>query len=164
MLRDLDPRHSLIAGIIWLVVALAASFAVAASLWAGSVAREIVVQQHVRRLALETDQFASDVGQAMDARLSALRAAGAGTPTEIFEHVKRAYPDLGWLAAADISGSVIAGGSGNASGRPWFLQGLKGPWIGLIDESQAPGSAPLLGDMSAPLRDASGQITGAIAA
>ena len=50
MLRDMDPRHSLIAAIIWLVVALAASFAVAASLWAGNVARDIVVQQHVRRL------------------------------------------------------------------------------------------------------------------
>jgi signal transduction histidine kinase len=166
MLQDMDPRHSLIAGIIWLVVALAASFAVAASLWAGSVAREIVVQQHVRRLALETDQFASDVGQAIGARLSAIRAAGAGTPAEIFKQVKAANPDLGWIMAADISGAVIAGdGSGNASESAWFSQGLKGPpWIGRIDESQTPGAAPLLGDMSAPMRDASGHITGVIAA
>jgi signal transduction histidine kinase len=161
----MDPRQSLIAGIIWLVVALAASFAVAASLWAGSVAREIVVQQHVRRLALETDQFASDVGQAIGARLSAIRAAEPGTPAEIFKHVKAAYPDLGWITAADISGNVIADdGSDNASARAWFSQGLKGPWVGLIDEFAAHGSAPLLGDMSAPLRDASGHIVGVIAA
>src|SRR3974377_1527114 len=130
MLRDMDPRHSLIAGIIWLVVALAASFAVAASLWAGSVAREIVVQQHVRRLALETDQFASDVGQAMGARLSAIRAAGTGTPAEIFKQVRAANPYLGWIMAADNSGNVIADdGSGNVSARAWFSQGLKGPWM-----------------------------------
>ena len=75
LLRDLDPRHSLVAGLIWLVVALAASFAVAASVWAGRVAREIVVQQHVRRLVLETDQLASDLGQAVSTRLAAIRAA-----------------------------------------------------------------------------------------
>jgi signal transduction histidine kinase len=164
MLRDLDPRRSLISGIIWLVVALAASFAIAASLWAGSVAREIVVQQHVRRLALETDQFASDVSQAIGARLSAIRALGPGAPGEIFKHLKTAYPDLGWIAVADSSGNLIAGDGGtSASVRPWFSQGLKGPWIGQIDESQARGGAPLLGDMSAPVRDASGQITGVIA-
>ena len=53
-LRNMDPRRSLVAGIIWLMIALAASFAAAASFWAGRAAREIVVQQHVRRLALET--------------------------------------------------------------------------------------------------------------
>jgi len=74
LLRSLDPRHSLVAGIIWLVIALAASFAIAASVWVGGVAREIVLQQHVRRLALETDQLGSDLGQAVTARLQALRA------------------------------------------------------------------------------------------
>src|SRR5271154_1380839 len=88
VLRDMDPRRSLVAGIIWLVIALAASFAVAASLWAGRVAREIVVQQHVRRLALETDQLASDVGQAVGVRLDVLRAAAgyAQSPAELFKH------------------------------------------------------------------------------
>src|SRR5476649_1514734 len=76
LLRDLNPRHSLVAGIIWLMVALAASFAIAASIWAGRVAREIVVQQHVRRLVLETDQLGSDLGQAVSMRLEAIRALG----------------------------------------------------------------------------------------
>jgi signal transduction histidine kinase len=167
MPRDLDPRHSLIAGIIWLVVALAASFAVAASLWVGSVAREIVVQQHVRRLALETDQYASDVGQAINARLSAIRAADSGEPAELFKHLQAVYPDLGWVAAADISGTLVAGNlsaSDNVSSRPWFSQGRMGPWIGVIEEPSAHGNAPLLGDLSAPLRDAAGRITGVIAA
>jgi len=66
-------------------------FAVAASIWAGRVAREIVVQQHVRRLALETEQLASDLGQAVSARLDALRAAGnSASPTESFQRLGEA--------------------------------------------------------------------------
>src|SRR5258708_22538342 len=92
-LRNMDPRRSLVAGIIWLMIALAASFAVAASIWAGRVAREIVVQQHVRRLALETEQLASDLGQAVSARLDALRAEGnSASPAEPFQRSTEASP------------------------------------------------------------------------
>ena len=188
VLRDMDPRRSLVAGIIWLMIALAASFAIAASLWAGRVAREIVLQQHVRRLALETDQLASDLGQAMSARLGALRAAGdPAHPAEVFEHLAAAYPDLGWIAAADAGGTILAVKEGLAvgssvSGEPWFTQGLKGPWIGAIEgtphsnpalrsdptprSGRTPRSSgtPLLGDFSAPVRDDSGRVFGVIAA
>jgi signal transduction histidine kinase len=167
MLRDLDPRRSLVAGIIWLMVALAASFAIAASLWAGSVAREIVVQQHLRRLALETQQLASDLGQAISARLEALRSTGALPATQLFDRLTRDYPDLGWIAIADTSGAIVAGESAlnlNTPHQDWFTQGSGGLWLGLIDGSTAGGNAPFLGDMSVPLRDASGRIVGVIAA
>jgi signal transduction histidine kinase len=188
VLRDMDPRRSLVAGIIWLMIALAASFAIAASLWAGRVAREIVLQQHVRRLALETDQLASDLGQAVSARLDALRAAGdPAQPAEVFERVAQAYPDLGWIAAADAGGTVLAVSQGVAakqdlavggsvSGEPWFSEGLKGPWIGAIEKTPRSGGTPraagtprsggtpLLGDFSAPVRDESGRVLGVIAA
>ena len=167
MLRDLDPRHSLVAGIIWLMVALAASFAIAASLWAGGVAREIVVQQHVRRLALETQQLASDLGQAISARLEAVRSTGALPPTELFDRLTHAYPDLGWIGIADTSGVMVAGESvltPNTPHQDWFTQGSSGLWLGLIDGSTASGNAPSLGDMAVPLRDASGRIAGVIAA
>lgn len=170
LLKDLDPRHSLVAGLIWLVVALALSFAVAASVWAGRVAREIVVQQHVRRLVLETDQLASDLGQAVSARLEAIRAAsGNAPPAELFRRLVAAYPDLGWISIADSSGVLLAANGGaqpgsSAGASPWFQQGLKGPWIGVIDESRHSASAPLLGDLSAPLHDASGRVVGVVAA
>jgi signal transduction histidine kinase len=170
LLRDLDPRHSLVAGLIWLVVGLAASFAVAASVWAGRVAREIVVQQHVRRLVLETDQLASDLGQAVSARLAAIRAAdGDAAPAELFKRLIAAYPDLGWISIADVSGVLLAAHGGmrpgsSAGTAPWFQQGLKGPWIGVIDESRHLGGGPLLGDLAAPLRDSSGRIVAVIAA
>ncbi len=156
------------AGIIWLMVALAASFAVAASVWAGSVAREIVVQQHVRRLSLETQQLASDLGQAISARVEAIRSAGALPAAALFEHLTRTYPDLGWIAVADSGGQVIAANDASVKSagaqRPWFTQGLAGLWIGLVEESNASGRAPFLGDMSLALKDPSGRIVGAIAA
>src|ERR1700682_4342950 len=138
-LRNMDPRRSLVAGIIWLMIALAASFAVAASIWAGRVAREIVVQQHMRRLALETDQLAADFGQALSARLGALRAAGpSARPADLFERLVAAYPDLGWIAAADTDGTVLAANEdvvtgSSAARKPWFSRGLAGPWLGSTD-------------------------------
>jgi len=182
LLLDLNPRHSLVAGIIWLMVALAASFAIAASIWAGRVAREIVVQQHVRRLVLETDQLGSDLGQAVSMRLEAIRALGGPLPPlQVFKRLSTAYPDLAWIAVADAAGRVMATAeSANAidhlssgdqlnvgdqvSGAPWFAEGLQRPWIGIIGSSTAPGAVPLLGDLAAPVRDDSGRIVGVIAA
>jgi signal transduction histidine kinase len=167
MLRDLDPRHSLAGGIILLLVALAASFAVAASVWAGSVAREIVVQQHVRRLTLETQQLASDLGQAVSARIEAVRSAGALPPADIFTHLMRGYRNLGWIAVADDKGIIIAGhaavdSQGSAATQTWFIHGHAGVWIGLIGEAPAPSNVPFLGDMAAPLKDALGNTVGVI--
>jgi signal transduction histidine kinase len=175
VLRDLDPRHSLVAGIIWLMVALAASFAIAASVWAGRVAREIVVQQHVRRLVLETDQLGSDLGQAVSMRLSAIRVSGDLPPVELFKRLSTVSPDLAWIAVADAAGVVMAtseSGKFNdnlntgdkVSTRPWFAEGLQRPWIGMIGKTTGLGRAPLLGDLSAPLKDGSGRIVGVIAA
>ena len=166
---DLDPRHSLVAGIIWLMVALAASFAIAASVWAGSVAREIVVQQHVRRLALETQQLASDLGQAVTARIEAVRSGDASDPAEQFEHLTRAYPDLSWIGVTDAAGAIVGRDRGigldsSAAKQPWFTNGLSGLWIGIIEEASTPRKVPVLGDMSAPLKDASGRTVGVIAA
>jgi signal transduction histidine kinase len=169
-LRKMDPRRSLVAGIIWLMIALAASFAVAASIWAGRVAREIVVQQHVRRLALETDQLASDLGQALNARLDALRAAGpSARPADLFERLLAAYPDLGWFAVADTDGTVLAANEDFVTGssadrKTWFSGGLEGPWLGMIEETRGAVRTSLLGDLAAPLKDPSGRVVGVIAA
>jgi len=175
LLRELDPRHSLVAGVIWLVVALAASFAIAASVWAGRVAREIVVQQHVRRLVLETDQLASDLGEAASTRLEAIRAAKDwGSPAEVFKRLLAAYPDLSWIAVADREGTVLAtaenpnsagpGLAANVSAAAWFSGALDRPWIGVLGQSPPMGDVSLLGDLAAPLKDDSGRVIAVIAA
>ena len=172
-LKNLSPRSSLTAGTVWLVIALAASFATAASLLAGRVAREIVVQQHMRRLALETDQLGSDLGQAVAARVGALRAVGTQQPGEqMFQRLTADFPDLGWIAVADAEGHILAGdGSleGSIADQPWFHQALGGAWLGLIDAPAASGkplaaSAPVLGDLVLPLQAANGRSVGVIAA
>jgi signal transduction histidine kinase len=169
-LRDLNPRHSLIAGIIWLVVALAASFAVAASIWAGGVAREIVVQQHVRRLALETDQLASDLGQALRVRLDVLRVVGrASSSAELFKNLAVASPNLGWIAVADPSGRVLASDGSitdgsNVSTDPWFSRASAGPWIGMIEHAQSAVKSQTLGDVAMPVKDADGRTVAVAAA
>jgi signal transduction histidine kinase len=170
LFRSMDPRHTLVAGIIWLVIGLAASFAILASLWVGRVAREIVVQQHVRRLALETDQLGSDLEQAVYARLQALQAiGGGGASAATFDQLKTAYPDLGWISLASAAGVVVGSDGSIASGTRvtdarWFSSGLKGPWIGLIGASRPAPRNALLGDLAAPLKDADGHVIGVVAA
>ncbi len=170
LIQGMDPRRSLVAGLIWLVVALTASFAVTASLWVGRVAREIVVQQHVRRLVLETDQLGSDLGQALDSRFTAARAASrSATPEQTFSYLTQMYPHLGWIALADPNGTVI-GSDGTVplgatvADSAWFSQALQHPWIGLIAQPVRDAKLQPLGDVSLPLRDADGRTTAVIAA
>jgi len=161
--HTIDPRRSLVAGLIWLVVALAASFAVAASVWAGRVARDIVVQQHVRRLMLETDQLGSDLGQALSARLAAARAIRNMTPSDqTYEFLRATYPDQSWVALADPAGIVTAGDGTFPKGTsvvaaPWFSQGRERPWMGVIEGPPGNDRNRLLGDISLPVKDAGGK-------
>ena len=166
LLEEMDPRRSLMAATIWLVMGLAVSFAVAASYWAGSVAQEIVVQQHMRRLALETDQLASDLGQAVAARLDAVRAVAQLVPLQqAFEHLQSAYPELQWIALADSSGHLIAGDAAalQSASPEWVRSGLAAPWLGGIPHALYRGPLPLLGDIAIPIRGSDGE-AGVVAA
>jgi len=174
-----------VAGAIWLIIALAATFSIAAAVWVGGIARETVFEQHVRRLSLETDQLSSDLGQALAARLDAVRAAGPilratsvpGHPSglsDVFDELLTAYPQLDWVAIADSNGVVIGSNGALQKGSDvkatrWFSLGLRGPWLGVIDYAGRPQKLPTvtataLGDLAAPVRDETGRIAGVIAA
>ncbi len=186
---DIDPRHSLAAGAMWLIIALAITFSTAAAVWVGSIAKENIFEQHVRRLSLQTDQLSSDLGQALASRLGAVRAArsmlrGSALPgqqnnvSDVFEELVSAYPELDWIAMADSNGAIVGtrgayqkGSSVNS--REWFTAGLQGPWLGVIDDvrrspedsrDRLPIEDSVLGDMAAPVRDKSGRVIGVIAA
>jgi len=167
---------------MWLIIALTLTFSIAAAVWVGRIAGENVVQQHVRRLSLETDQLSSDLGQALAARLDAVRAAGpmlraahALGPSnlgQVFAQLVAAYPQLDWIAIADLSGGVVAANGAlragdNVATRPWFASGLQGPWLGVIAAASQPSPAAnvaALGDMAIPVREESGRVVGVIAA
>jgi len=183
VLSSIDPRRSLVASAMWLIVALAVTFSIAAAIWVGSIARQNVLQQHIRRLSLETDQLSSDLGQALAARLDAVRAAGqilraTGAPgrpsglNDVFEQLVSAYPQFDWIAIADSSGRVAASDGAmhqedDVRSIPWFSSGLHGPWLGIIGETrlQSPSAANTteIGDMAVPVREESGRIVGVIA-
>ena len=116
---SLDPRRSLAAGAMWLIIGLAAAFSIAAAVWVGGIARANVSEQHIRRLSLETDQLSSDLGQALAGRLDAIRAAGRilqaampperrGGLREVFSELTLAYPQFDWIAVADPRGVVVS--------------------------------------------------------
>jgi signal transduction histidine kinase len=182
---SIDPRRSLVAAATWLIIALVGTFSLAAAIWVGSIARENVLQQHIRRLALETDQLGSDLGQALAARVDAVRAAGpilratsASGRTNglagMFEELKSAYPELDWIAAADANGAIVAWNAAmpemdRVDETPWFTAGVQGPWLGVIEVPRQLRTAPAataveFGDMALPVRDESGRVAGVIAA
>jgi signal transduction histidine kinase len=164
-----DPRRSLGAAAMWLIVALALSFAIAAAVWVGGIARQNVVQQHVRRLALETDQLSSDLGQALTARLDAVRAAGAMAKVSgerrdnlvmFFHNLTAAYPNLDWIAAADARGVIVASRDAKDVGTrvaasPWFSSGTQRPWLGVVDPGGGSPFTPSddFGDLAIPVDD-----------
>ena len=181
LLWMIDPRRSLTTGAVWLIIVLAATFSIAAAIWVGAIARQNLLEQHIRRLSLETDQLSSDVGQAIDARLAAVRSAArilrdpgvSGSSRDlqdVFTELSTNYPQLDWIGVADSQGIVVdAVGAlqnrGTVNATQWFQGGLKGPWLGTIDSvSHAPPStASELGDLATPLRDSTGSVVGVVA-
>ena len=178
---SLDPRRSLGAAAMWLIIALAVTFSITAAMWVGSIARKNVLEQHVRRLSLETDQLSTDLGQAIAARLDAVRSAvamssSAGRDSNdvaaLFNELAGNYPRLDWLAAADEQGRIVAITGGQSSSKaisalPWVSHGLRGPWFGPIDGGTKPSTSTDytdLGDMAIPIRGKSDRNVGVIAA
>jgi signal transduction histidine kinase len=189
LLQRIDPRRSLIAGAIYLVCVLGIAFSTAAAIWVGGIARENVLEQHVRRLSLETDQLSSDLSEALAARIGAMNTARillgrnelADTTLELgrsYEELVSAYPQLDWVAIADATGTIVrSNGSLREGSRvdhsQWFVAGLKAPWVGVIEgirdptrrsELTTPSDLSALGDMSIPVQDNNGRLVGVVAA
>ena len=168
---------------MWLIIALVAVFSIVAAIWVGSIARETVFEQHVRRLRLETDQLSAEMGLALAARVDAVRAVISLLPAPrtgadgmdlkaLFETLTKAYPQLDWVVISDTAGRVVASsgeprGGTDVSDSPWFKAAARGPWLGVIDPASAPASdsvSTVLGDFAFPVRDVSGRWLGVIAA
>ena len=155
ILFNLDPRRSLAAAAIWLIIGLAMTFSLTAAVWVGHIARKNVLEQHVRRLSLETDQLGTDLSQALAARLDAVRSTAAlsradgGAPVDVlhvFEKLEAAYPHLGWLSAADTRGVIVASRVPQPDDAPenpqaWALAGLRGLWL-YVGGSDSRASSP----------------------
>ncbi len=186
-LKILNPRRSQAAGALWLIAALSLSYAIGAAVWVGGIARENVVEQHARRLALETDQLSSDLSQAIVARLGAIRAMEA-LPASVdldhrldlsFRQLTAAYPQFQWILVATRAGDVLRADpvspvGHDVSRQAWFQAALKAPWVGQIPRRQQTSREPsggllmrgtiALGDLAAPVHDRDGRVIGVVAA
>jgi signal transduction histidine kinase len=187
LIQSVNPRRSHAAAALWLIVALSVTFSIAAAVWVGGIARDNVVEQHARRLALETDQLSSDLTQAIAARLGAIRAAESITASAtggdldrglagVFHELSTAYPKFDWILVTNAAGRVLNsdphGREGaDVSARPWFAAALRAPWLGVVDDGQKepiePQAAQMpgvtaLGDLAAPVKDQTGRVVGVL--
>lgn len=185
LLKIFNPRRSQAAGALWLIAALSVSYAIGAAVWVGRIARDNVVEQHARRLALETDQLSSDLSQAVVARLGAIRAMEGMLAAVDIDHrldssyrqLSTAYPRLQWTLVATLTGKVVRADvvsliGADISQQQWFQAALKAPWVGQIPQAQEESQAQMsesrsrgtitLGDLAAPLKDRDGQVIGVV--
>jgi hypothetical protein len=175
---DLNPAHSLAAGAMWLIIALAVTFSTAAAVWVGRIARKDVIEQHVRRLSLETDQLSSDLGQALASRLGAVRAARfklgdiaaanqRRSLSDVFDELLSVCPNSIGSRSQIRTASLCAPLARCRRERASLLRlvhgGIARPWLGVIEAPGQPDDA-LQGDLAAPLQDKSGRVIGVIAA
>ncbi|MGY0196855.1 putative bifunctional diguanylate cyclase/phosphodiesterase [Leptothrix sp. BB-4] len=110
-----------------------------------------------------------------------ISSARLTSPDEIrapFNRLKGRQPDYAWLGYARRDGRVVAASGGllegvDVSERPWFANGLKGPFLGdphlakLLAPHLPPtpsGEPPRFVDVAVPVRDAAGEVQGVLGA
>ncbi|CAL60970.1 conserved hypothetical protein [Herminiimonas arsenicoxydans] len=108
--------------------------------------------------------------QKSDFRMADVRAS--------LERVKQSYAHYSWIGIANAEGLVQSATSSHLEGadvskRPWFQEGLKGPFVGDLHEAlllakllpnPSPNQPIRFIDFSAPIFDASGRVKGVLAA
>ena len=144
--RILDPRRSLGTKVAWLVCGLSLGFAFIAALWLGSMTRDGLLLQHCRQLALDAEQLASTLDQALGTRVQSLQTIAAIMSTDsnfrtrkatrtALDELRSTYPEMEWIVFAVPTGSIVAATrradeGQNAAASTWFSQGLRTAWIG----------------------------------
>lgn len=170
--------------------ALCALLVLGASLGAAWVGREKASELIGIELAERSVELADALDRGMFERyreigimadLEPLRGSWEGDPALLrrtLERLQQSYPEYAWIGFADTDGRVHAATRGMLEGqsvvqRPWFIDGLKQPFIGDVHEALL--LAKLLGprsdsepfrfvDVAHPVHDASGRLLGVLGA
>lgn len=142
----------------------------------------LVYASHAQRLTETIDanlagrrQWVAASATLMGARIGALPQANA---KQVLVDLKSALREIEWAGVVDIQGVVIAATGGvlenrSVAARPWFTSGFLGPYVGdvhrelLLDRSlpiTLDGEPRRFVDLSAPIRDASGDVLGVLGA
>lgn len=96
---------------------------------------------------------------------------------DLFDLMQLNYPDYLWIGVVGADGRIRIGSRGllegeDASARPWFIAGLKEPYVGDLHEAlllskhmSGPGGDPLMVlDVAAPVHDDHGVVVGVMIA
>jgi len=191
VLANLNPRKHLSARIGWAVFTI---IAIAAQVCAWLVA--LATKDYIHGSANRSlQQYASQIHREIDAtltgRLSIVRALATqlGQTSSKPEDLQRAlgavqteFPEFGWIGLVTTEGAVIAAtaelqDSGNIPQRSWFINGLRGPYLGDIHREPAAGlplssaavaeSSTIVAlkyiDIAAPVINQTGQTTAVVA-
>lgn len=184
-LRRFNPRHSLSAAIGWLVFGLALTLAVVAAALVGQIVRDGLIQQRSLRLTSAADHIAAEFDLALSSRLQSVSISAAMLSDDIRSNdnarlqrvladVRRSFPDIVWISAADADGQIIASTDakiigGNVYQYTWFSQGFIVSWIeeGMsFDHSEYAntGEGQRFLKLTAPISGEGGGILGVVAA
>ena len=185
LLRRLNPRHSLSAAIGWLVFGLALILAVVAAALVGQIVRDGLIQQRSLRLTSAADHITAEFDLALSSRLQSVSISAAMLSADIRSNdtvrvqrvladVRRSFPDIVWISAADADGQIIAATDpkiigGNVYQYTWFSQGFIVSWIeeGMSfdhPEYASSGEGLRFLKLTAPISGEGGGILGVVAA
>ncbi|MBY0340384.1 MAG: hypothetical protein K2Q19_04400 [Rhodocyclaceae bacterium] len=185
LLRHLNPRYSLSAAIGWLIFGLALTLALVAAALVGQIVRDGLIQQRSLRLTSAADHIAAEFDLALSLRLQSVSISAAMLSNDIRSNdharlqgvladVRRSFPDIVWISAADADGQIIASTDagvigGNVYQYTWFSQGFIVAWIeeGMSfdhPEYARTGEGRRFLKLTAPISGEGGAILGVVAA
>lgn len=185
LLRHLNPRHSLSAAIGWLILGLALTLALVAAALVGQIVRDGLIQQRSLRLTSAADHIAAEFDLDLSLRLQSVSISAAMLSNDIRSNdharlqrvladVRRSFPDIVWISAADADGQIIASTDaavigGNVYQYTWFSQGFIVAWIEEGMSFDHPdyartGEGQRFLKLTAPISGESGGILGVVAA
>ncbi len=179
-----DPRYSLAARLGWAHVLISLIAALAASWWFAQVSR----YQLEDRAGNALRQYATQISNEIDAHLNTQQrllmtySTALADLTEgerrlrsgqLLQTFRRDLPEFDWIILVNSAAEVIAL-DGDRDARqairtePWFIEGMRALWADDLSwrRYDQPLSNPSSGflTMSAPVRDAAGNINGVLAA
>jgi signal transduction histidine kinase len=189
LLAALDPRRRVAAAIGWAIGAVSLVVAAVVGAWTMGEARRaiegeigLVYAAHAQRLVETIDanlagrrQWVAASATLMGARIGALPQADVG---QVLTDLKSALKEIEWAGVVDTQGVVIAAtgdvlANRSVASRPWFTSGFLGPYVGDVHREVMLGRDPAgprsgeplrFVDMSAPIRDATGDVLGVLGA